>query len=142
MKPIHLIIMLTILLLGCSQTPTGSTVIDTTDTEENPTKFTIPEEEIEQEPQEIEEPQSCEDQITELEKDKETLEYKVYKISGGTTKLAMEIQFKKDNQKYDDEVEDLITQLQEINDEVKELKNDIDTIKDAIKILEDICDIE
>lgn len=132
MKACALLFML-LLIGGCTPSLTSQTVLETP----APTKFTVPDEELPSQPEE--KPMSCEEQLKEINDQKDEKEYDLLQVRGDQQKTAMELQYKKENSRYADETEQLLKDLKKFNDQTQTLKNDINSIKDAIRILEEKC---
>ncbi len=142
-KKVLISITLLIISTACSpSSPTGMTVTESVnETEEKATKFTVPDQPPPSKPP-VNATQTCKDQIKELKEQKVEDEYNLLLLEGKQQKLSMEIQFKKQNQKFEEEVEEMVDKLQKLSKEVKELKNDIDAKKDAIRLLEEKCNLK
>jgi|GEM_PF-5601687 TolA-binding protein len=127
---------LAILLLITACTPSQPPTPVTNETNETKTiKYTIPD-------NPVEEAKLCQAQIDELKEQKIEDEYDVLQLSGDQQKISMELQFKKDNEKYQKEVEGLTNKLKQVSTQVKDLKAEIASKKDAIRLLEEKCNLK
>ncbi len=141
-----ILIALLFLLSACKPGPiTGMAVTDKpegniTNTTEKAVKFTIPDADklIDEENK----TKICASQIKELKETKIQDEYQIGEVKKEKQKLVMEMQFKKDNEKYKDDVEKAMEKLKELGKQEDELKDNIESKKKAIRLLEEKCNLK
>ena len=122
-------------LTACAPSPTGLAVSQNTTNETKPVKYTIPDKPINA-------TQTCKEQIDDLKEQKVKDEYNLLQVDGDKQKISMELQFKKDNNKFEKEIEGLTKKLQDVSKQSKDLKADISAKKDAIRLLEEKCNLK
>ena len=141
-----ILVALLFLLSACKTIPlTGMAVTDKSDenvtnTTEKAVKFTVPD--ADKLKDEGNKTKTCMSQINELKEAKIQDEYQIGEVNKEKQKLAMEIQFKKDNKKYEKEVEEALEKLKELGKQSNKLKDDIESKKKAIRLLEEKCNLK
>jgi chromosome segregation ATPase len=142
MKALVFIMVLGLFLSGCSPDSqlTGSTTAELDDVLEEQDDTVKRLEPVDNEVDVVVAEQSCDDDINDFEQEIESKEWRILKIKGERSKLTMELQYKKDNFQFKDEIDGLLQQVDDLGDESDSLERDISDIQDALKILEERCE--
>ncbi len=129
-----------LILTACTSQPTGKAITELNHTNSSkPAKFTVPDELPQKS---VNNTQSCSNQIKALQEQKTQDEYDLMQIRGDKQKVSREIQYKKENPKHEQEVEQLVAQLQKLGKEAETLAEDMDATKKAIRLLAEKCGIK
>lgn len=135
-----LLVIVVFFLSGCTPPLTGEAVREQenqSEREQRGEKFTLPDPPDGEKQERVK--QNCTAQIHELETQKEEKAYDLLQVEGDKRKLTLELQFKKQNQKYEDELDNILENVKVLNDESSALKSSIDALKSAIRILKEKC---